>query len=145
MTGKDRKSQFKKEGKVNIQSDSMFFIIKKKKSWFPRDHPPFLYKIDITESKNNKNLILVWKWAIILNLTQSRITWEDSLDGELLRWAWPMGRLRRSFPNCIKQDGKNVGSRILWLGPEKNTKEGLCTDKYVSKSSSLFRFTSDVT
>lgn len=29
MTGKDRKSQFKKEGKVNIQSDSMFFIIKK--------------------------------------------------------------------------------------------------------------------
>lgn len=30
MTGKDRKSQFKKEGKVNIQSDSMFFIIKKK-------------------------------------------------------------------------------------------------------------------
>lgn len=130
MTGKDRRTQFKKEGEVNIQSDSMFFIIKKK-SWFPWDHPPFLYKIDIAVSKNNKNLILVWRWAIILNFTQSRITWEDNLDGERFRWAWPMGRLRRSFPNCIKREGKNVGSRILWLGPEKNTKEGLRTDKYV--------------
>lgn len=30
MTGKDRRTQIKKEGEVNIQSDIMFFIIKKK-------------------------------------------------------------------------------------------------------------------
>lgn len=44
MTGKDRRTQIKKEGEVNIQSDIMFFIIKKKSHGFRETTLPFYTK-----------------------------------------------------------------------------------------------------